>query len=214
MKDIVIIGASGFGREVKDIIDRINDREETYRVIGFIDDDESLHGEVLNDVPVLGGSDWIVKNGEKEKLHAVIAVANAPVKKKLDALLSPYVTWETIIDPSASLSRYMEIGEGTVIQAGGFIGANVTIGRHCVINTKSGIGHDAVLEDYAAIMSFCDVTGHCHLEEGAYFGSSVCVIPSTRIGRYATAGAGAVIIRDVPAGATVVGSPARVIRQE
>lgn len=54
-------------------------------------------------------------------------------------------------------------------------------------------------------------TGNVVLKEGAYIGVNAVVLPSVSIGQCAIVGAGAVVTKDVPAYAIVVGNPARVI---
>ena len=49
------------------------------------------------------------------------------------------------------------------------------------------------------------------LEDGCSIGAGAVILPGIRIGRASMVGAGAVVTRDVPAGATVVGNPARIL---
>jgi sugar O-acyltransferase (sialic acid O-acetyltransferase NeuD family) len=235
MKDLYIIGAGGFGREVADIVHAINARAPAYRLAGFIDDDETLWGSVKNDIPVRGGREYLKKlsipaapdapgisnatdtSGSPEipcapAAHAVIAIADAKIKEDLAAYLRGAVVWENIVHPTAVVSAYSEMGRGNIVQAHAFVSANTRMGDHCMINTKSALGHDAVLEDYASVMSYCDVTGNVHIEKGAYLATSVSVIPSVRIGEYAYVCAGSVVLKDVEANAVVIGYPAKRIR--
>jgi sugar O-acyltransferase (sialic acid O-acetyltransferase NeuD family) len=212
MKDLYIIGAGGFGREVADIVHDINERAPKYRIAGFIDDDSSLWESVLNDIPVRGGREYLKKLPDAPAARAVIAIADARIKEMIAEDLRGFVTWENVVHPTAVVSRYSEMGCGNILQPYVFVSANARVGNHCIINVRSAIGHDAELRDYASVMSFCDVTGNVRLEKGAYLGSSVSIIPDVEIGEYARIGAGSVVLKDVETHAVMVGSPARRIR--
>jgi sugar O-acyltransferase (sialic acid O-acetyltransferase NeuD family) len=210
LKKLYIIGASGFGREVADTVHAINDISETYEIAGFIDDDESLWGTVINDIPVTGGVDYLSGiSADSTKPYAVIAIADPKIKELLAGKLDGRVEWENIIHPTAIVSRYAEIGIGNILQAKSSVGPNVTVGNHCAINASSGLGHDVILRDYVSIMSFCDITGHCVLNERVYAATSVSLVPDITVGRDAFIGAGSVVVRKVKEGERVFGVPAK-----
>ena len=213
MKELVIIGAGGFGGEVKEIIDRMNEKEPQYEVLGYVDDDPELLGVDFCGVKVLGGKDWLLDYAKDHEVYALIAIASFRAKRKLDAIFDGKVKWASAIDPSATVSKYAEIGPGAMIQENVYIGPYSKLGRHVAINTKSSCGHHAVYGDYVSVMSYSDVTGHVVLEDDVYIGSSVCIIPGITVGRQAVLGAGAVVLKDVPPGATVVWNPGKVIKQ-
>jgi len=214
MKDIYIIGAGGFGREVADTVHDINKKSETYNMAGFIDDDSSKWGMVINDIEVKGGTDFLFDLGKNDpgRIHAVIAVGDPDTKVKLARKLDPSVTWENIIHPTAIISGYASIGEGNTIQSYALVNANVKMGNHCLINAGSGLGHDVVLNNYVSIMSKCDITGNCVLKDCVYVATSVCVIPGIVVEKNAFLGAGSVIVNDVETCATMIGNPARRVK--
>ena len=211
MKDLVIIGAGGFGREVADTVQRINSISKEYNLIGFIDDNEDIWNITINGYEVIGGIDFL-KNNFGNKVNAVVAIASADEKKNIVSKLNDYVEWENIIDPTALVSKSNVIGKGNIIQPFSVIGPNTIIGNHCVINLRGSIGHDAVLDDYVAMMSMCDVTGYVHLKEGVYLGSSVCIIPSIVVREYSIIGAGSTVIKNIMETGTYAGSPAKRIK--
>jgi sugar O-acyltransferase (sialic acid O-acetyltransferase NeuD family) len=227
MRELYIIGAGGFGREVADTVREINNAvggnrnpersnrdpgldRPAYRIVGFIDDDEALWGKTINGIQVTGGVAslrGISEGGGKP--HAVMAIGNPDAKRAITGKLGDFAEWETVIHPSAILSPSAEIGAGTILQANAFISANAVIGRHCCVNCFSSVGHDAVLGDYVSVMSHCDITGNVKLEEDVYIATSVAVIPGITIGKGAFAGAGSVVLKNVEAGTRVLGYPAR-----
>lgn len=211
MKDLIIIGAGGFGREVADTVERINNVCPRYNLLGFADDDETSWDRDVNGIKVLGGIDFIKKN-VSPKTYAVIAVASANAKRNIVNTLDEFVIWENIIDPTALVSKFNSMGVGNIIQPFTVIGPNTTIGNHCMINLRGSLGHDAVIEDYVSTMSYCDITGHVHLEKGVYLGSSVCIIPGIFVKENSIIGAGATVIKDINETGTYVGNPARRVK--
>ncbi len=115
MKDLYIIGAGGFGREVSWLVERINKVKKTWNIKGYVDDNESIHGLTLYDYPVLGGLDYL---SELEGSSVVCAVANVNARKKIVDRLSDYnLEFVTLIDPSVIMAKNVSIGEGTIICA-------------------------------------------------------------------------------------------------
>jgi acetyltransferase-like isoleucine patch superfamily enzyme len=112
------------------------------------------------------------------------------------------------------MSRFVEVGRGSVITVGNILNVNVRLGQHVHVNLDCTIGHDAVLEDYATLAPGVHVSGWVFIKEGAYIGTGAVIINGTEdkpleIGAYAVVGAGAVVTKDVPPGVTVVGVPAK-----
>ena len=64
-KKVVLFGAGGSGREIARLVEKINDVEKTFDLLGFIDDDPAMEGLVLNGVPVLGGTEWLVAHKDE-----------------------------------------------------------------------------------------------------------------------------------------------------
>lgn len=212
MKDLVIIGAGGFGREVADTVRSINQVKETYNLLGFIDDDEHLKNKTMNDMIVLGNRADLKALCSAQQIHAAIAIANANMKREIAGDLDGFVTWENIIHPTALVSDYCEMGTGNILQAFSIVGPNARVGNHCMINARSGMGHDARMGDYVSVMSLCDITGGVQLEEGVYLALGVGIIPGITIGEGAYICAGSIVFKDVEAGATMIGNPAKRIK--
>jgi sugar O-acyltransferase (sialic acid O-acetyltransferase NeuD family) len=212
VKKLYIIGAGGFGRETADIVRAINGRRPTWDIAGYIDDDADKWGQVVNDIPVAGGIEFLrERNGGEDRPRVVMAIGDPETKMKIAGKLGDDIAWTNIIHPSALVSPYSAIGVGNIVQAQVFIGPNVRVGDHCCINFCSSVGHDATFENFVSVMSHCDITGYCALGEGAYMATSVAVIPNTKIGAGAFIGAGSVVLKDVRAGAKALGYPAKEI---
>ena len=210
MKNIVIVGAGGVGRETSLIIQQINELKSTWNLIGFIDDDVNSWGNVINGYPVIGGMDSL----EKLSLdtYVVVAIANYKVKKRIVNKINNRFKFATIVHPRVWLHDYMTLGEGTIIYEGAILTTNIKVGNHVIISPKCGIGHDSIIKDYVSLLWNVNVSGNDILEEGVMMGSASTVIQGKRIGKGSTVGAGAVVIDNIDSYSTVVGVPAKVIK--
>jgi len=210
VKDLVIIGAGGVGRETAMVVEQINQAGAEWNLLGFIDDDVRLHGALVNRYKVLGGMDRI---DSFKEAYVVCAIANCAVRKSIICAVRQKVKgFANIIHPSVYLSPDNSIGEGNIIYPGVVLSTNVTIGNHVIISPKCGIGHDAVIRDYCSLLWNVNVSGHVDIGEGVTMGSGSTVIQNRIIGEGTIVGAGATVIHDLPPYCTAVGVPARVIK--
>ena len=209
MKNIVIVGAGGVGREVSLIIQQINMLEPTWNLLGYIDDNPANWGNVVNGYAVLGGIDSLLMMDSS--VQVVIAIANYKVKKRIVEKLDGKFKFATIVHPKIWIHDFMEIGDGCIVYEGAILTANISIGNHVIISPKCGVGHDTVIKDYVSLLWNVNISGNDYIEEGVMFGSGSTIIQGKKVGKGSTIGAGAVVIDDVPAEVTAVGVPAKVI---
>ncbi len=210
MKDIVIIGAGDFGKEIAWLIDDINRVAMRYNLLGYIDDYKEQDIEI-NGYKVLGNSDYLSKVATAKKLYGIISIKNGDVRKNLVRKICN-IEWETLIHPSVIISGSSKIGEGSIVAAGSIISNDVKIGKHCLINLACTIGHDNIFENYVSVMPGCNLSGFTTLKEGCFLGTGVKIIPHRTVGEASIIGAGTVIIKDIPGFSTAVGNPARIIK--
>lgn len=210
MKDLYIIGAGGFGREVAWLVERINEVEPTWDLKGFIDDNESLWETTEGGYPVFGGCEYLKSLGE---VYAVCAVGSAKIRKIIiDKLKNSNVKFATLIDPSVIISKRVEIGEGTIICAGTIITVDIKIGNHVIINLDCTFGHDDVIADYVTVYPSVNVSGNVTVGECSELGTGMQIIQGKNIAPNTIIGAGAVVVKDLIESGTYVGSPAKKIK--
>ncbi len=210
MKDIYIIGAGGFGREVAWLIERINEKEPTWNLKGFIDDNEEKWGTTEDGYPVVGGSEYLSK---LEDVYAVCAVGSSRIRKIIiEKLKDNNVKFATLIDPSVIKSKRVEIGEGSIICAGNILTVDIKIGKHVIINLDCTVGHDVELGDYDTLYPSVNVSGMTKVGECTELGTGTQIIQGKTIGANTIVGAGTVVVKDIQEPGTYVGSPARKIK--
>lgn len=215
MKRIAILGAGGHGRETAQLIKDINKVQPEWELLGYIDDNEAIHGEIRNGFQVLGATGLLAEDEYKD-IYVICGFSHPQGKKKAVAQvkkLQPTIRFATLVHPSAVYGDENTIGEGTMICAGSVVTTNVTIGSHVIINYGCTVGHDCTIEDYAAILPGTNLSGNVTIREGVQTGTGTAVIPGIEIGAYTVTGAGAVVTRSLPARCTAVGIPAAPIKQ-
>jgi sugar O-acyltransferase (sialic acid O-acetyltransferase NeuD family) len=211
MKDIVIIGAGGFGREVAWLIEDINKEKKEWNIVGFVDDNESIQGKEINDYKVVGNVEWL----KQQELNVVNAIGDPIIKKKvMNRLENSKNIYPVLMHPNVICSDRVNIGEGSIICAGTIITVNIEIGRHVIINLDCTIGHDAVLGDYSTILPSVNISGAVTIEECVNVGTGSAIIQGVTVGENTVIGAGAVavVVKDLPENCTAVGIPAKPIK--
>ena len=211
MRNLIIIGAGGVGREVSLIVSQINELEPTWNMIGFIDDNVDNWGKVINGYSVIGGIDSLELF--PEDTYVIIAIANYKVKKRIVSRLKGKFKFATIVHPKVWIHDFMTLGEGSIVYEGVILTSNIEIGNHVIVSPKCGIGHDSIVKDYVSLLWNVNVSGNDLIEEGVTMGSGSTVIQGKTIGKGATIGAGAVVINDIEPYCTAVGVPAKTIKR-
>jgi sugar O-acyltransferase (sialic acid O-acetyltransferase NeuD family) len=212
MKDLIIIGASGFGREAMWVAERMNEKSPEWNILGFLDDNAELKGQTVGGYPVLGGVDDAALHPDAYYLCAIGASkVREKIISRVDALL-PDAHYATLIDPTVQMSKRVRIGEGTIICAGNIITVDIEIGKHIIINLDCTVGHDAVLHDFVTLYPSVNVSGISEIGRCTELGTGAQIIQAKTVGEYTIVGAGAVVVKDIPAKCTAVGSPAKPIK--
>lgn len=202
-KSVVIIGASGHGKVIADIIVNSGDK-----VLGFLDDADDVQGKKIIGFPVLGK---IADFDNYKDCEFVIAIGNPYIREKI-AIELP-VKWYTAIHPTAVISSLdVEIGEGTVIMANAVVNPSARIGKHCIINTGAIVEHDNILEDYVHLSPNVTLAGIVKVGKSTHIGAGSCTKQVLNIASDCIIGAGSVIVKDITESGTYVGVPARKIK--
>lgn len=211
MKNIVIIGAGGFGREVQWLLERMNEKEKQWNLLGYIDDGVTV-GTIVDDLPVLGDITYL--NETKEPLAVVCAVGSSKTRKKIiDKIINnENLEFPNVIDPSVQMSERICMGKGNIVCAGNILTVDIKIGDFNIINLDCTVGHDAVLHSYVTVYPSVNISGCVEADNETELGTGSHIIQGIHIGENTIIGAGSVVIREMPANCTAVGSPAKPIK--
>ena len=200
-KNVVIIGAGGHAKVIADIITKSNDN-----VIGFLDDNLDIQNKTIYlNKTVLGTTKDIDKYKE---YYFIIGIGNNNIRENIAN--SYDLKWYTAIHPNAIIANEVSIEEGSVVMAGSIINTGTKIGKHCIINTKSSLDHDNIIENYVHISPGATLAGTVHIKEKTWICAGATIINNITIAKNNIIGAGSVVIKDInETNGTYVGVPAR-----
>ncbi|SHE74745.1 acetyltransferase [Chryseobacterium sp. OV279] len=210
MKKIAIIGAGGFGREVKMLIDHINQKERQFELVGFYDDKHYDHP--INGIPYLGKIEKI--NEADQTLCIAVAIGDPKTKKKIiESISNPNIEFPNLIHPSVIIGQdNVKLGKGNIICAGVIITVDIEIEDFVILNLSCTVGHDTKIKNYSSFMPTVNISGEVVINEAVYVGTGAKIINLLEIGENTIVGAGAVVYKSLPANCTAVGIPAKPIK--
>lgn len=206
MKDIIIIGASGFGMEVLWLARRLG-----RNISGFLDDTIEKQGKQIMGVPVLG---LIDQCGKYENNEFIIAIGSPRGRESVVSRIQDcaVVEYATLIDPSAIVDKDVSVGEGGIICAGVICTVGIEIGRHTIINLNSTVGHNVKFGDYVTVAPNVSISGNIYLNSLVEVGTGAVLREKLEVGVGTIVGMGSVLTKNVDGNKVVVGNPARVIK--
>lgn len=199
MKDLIIVCAGGFGREVYYLAKSLG----IYNIKGFIDDNIHALDGVNIAMPIIGTiKDWVPSDNEVFAL----GVSNPKTKETIVSIMKTKgAKFETLIAPHSRIIETTTIGEGCIIS--GSIGDCVKIGNFVNI-MGSMIGQDSVIEDYTTTTGYTNIAS-AHLGKRVFVGSHAVVLHGLKVGDDAYICAGSIVFSKVKAGTKVFGNPAK-----
>lgn len=209
MKNLLIIGAGGFGLEVWWLATQLG-----YNVLGFLDDayDMESHKETYGK-PILGKiEDWV----NYKDCEFSIAVGSPRTRNKIFIRMNSCEfkpRFATLISPKSSQGFNVNIGEGSIICNGVIITAEVNIGKQCIINLNSIIGHECQLGDFVTIAPLAAISGQVKLGDLVEIGTNAAIRQGLIIESGALLGMGGILTKNMPQNSMFYGNPAKFIKE-
>lgn len=210
MNDIAIIGAGGFGREVKWLIDSINQFKSTWNFLGYFDDDLKKRENISPNL-LLGKISDI--NTINKPLAVIIAIGNPILKEKIfDKINNSNISYPTLIHPNVIIGNEIEIERGCIICASCILTSNIKIHQFVTLNLACTVGHDSLIGPFCSIMPSVNISGEVIIEKNVYIGTGARIINQISIEKNSIIGAGAVVTKKITSNSTAVGVPAKIIK--
>ncbi len=179
---------------------------------GLLDNDPAKHGTKFYDLPVLGGVEAIPElAGPDVGFVSLITGSTRARYESGRAIVAAGGTLTNFIHPSVDLTC-TRWGTGNYIQEAVITQAEVNVGDNCSIHIGALIAHETSIGNSVFIAHAVSVSGCCNIGDGTFIGTNATILPRIKIGKWATIGAGSVVIADIPDYAVAVGNPAKVIR--
>ncbi|MFT7405565.1 acetyltransferase [Zhongshania sp.] len=205
MKNIIVVGFGGFGREVAWLA-----KDCGYNVLGFLDD-EALVGE-QGGQQILGAVDrWV----DFPNAEFVVAIGSPRIRKMVvdKMLFSGTPAFATLIHPSVIMSGSVIVGSGSVICAGCVLTVDVEVLEHVIINLNVTVGHDCFIGSLVTIAPMVAISGSVNISSGVEVGTGASIRQGIQLGKGAMLGMGGVLTRDAEENYIYVGSPAKVLKK-
>jgi sugar O-acyltransferase (sialic acid O-acetyltransferase NeuD family) len=202
-KQIVLVGAGSFGREV---LNWLRDSQPGTEVLGFLDDTGTGGGGL----PCLGA----VSDYRANPSHQLLVTIADPRGRSevVGKLRERGAHFGSFIHPTAVVASSARIGEGCILCPLSVVSVDAVLQPFVIVNIHSSVGHDVNVGAFSTLSSHVDLTGYVQVGERVSIGSSACVLPSVAVAEDVIIGAGAVVVRAVPAGSTIYAQPAKRLR--
>lgn len=214
MDNIIIIGAGRHGAELYTYLKG----KEDLNFVGFID--ELKKRGRYEGSKIIGNFNDLEKHLAKHRdiiFKYITATGDNGLRQrivgKIEGIEEKNIIPYTLIYKNVVMGKDVEIGEGTCLAPGVILTTNINVGKHCIINVKTSISHDCVVGDFTSINPGVTICGNVKIGKECFIGAGATIINKIVIGKNVVVGAGASVIRDVPDDITVVGVPAKIVKQ-
>ena len=198
---LLIIGAGGFGREAAWTAETAG-----FEIAGICDDDPGAAPRCAGRA-FLGTIEDAVRDGHlpvPDTLFFVAIGKNAVRRALFERAVSCGLRPASVISPNALVAPDAVVGEGSYAGPGCVISVGTRLGRGVIVNNLASVGHDVTIGDFAQICPGVAISGGCVIGDEVLLGTHATVIPLRRIGAKATLGAGALALRDIAEGESIV----------
>ncbi len=210
MKDIIIYGTGGLGRETVLLVNDINKCIKKYNLLGFSVDDEYYQEGKMIDGYKLYTKEWLISH--REEVFCVCAIGYPMARRKtMLSLLDLGIEFESLIHPTSSIVDIDNMGKGCIIGGYCFTSTGVVLGDGIFLDGFVNIGHDAVLENYVTCFPKAQISGGSYIGEASSIGSLAFIHEKRKIGKEVVIAPGSIVLRNVKDKMHVFGNPARIV---
>lgn len=215
MPTIAVVGAGGFAREVKWLLDDMSSFTrahpdakrpgcEDWTFAGFLADRRGQY-----DSPIAGDFNWLRDNPVDA---LALGVGDPGTRWTLGLRLMeefPHIKWPALVHPSVQFADSCHFADGIIVCANTVATVNVRFERFSMVNLSCTIGHESIVGEASVINPLCAISGGVVLGQRVLVGTHASILQYVTVGDDAVVGSGAMVNRSVASGQTVVGVPAR-----
>ncbi len=215
MKKIIIIGAGGLAREIRWLIEEINEVNHQFEFIGCIVSDLNSLRETDSKELVLGDFSWF--DNLEEEIDVCIGIGNPKNRLEVVEILlkNKNLSFPNLFHPSVRFQvNTCSFGKGIIICANTVLTSNIHIDDFVLINLSCVVGHESKIGKGSVINSVAKISGGVKLGLGVLVGTGATILQYRNVGDYSTVGAGSCVTKSVPNNVVAFGLPAKVIRTE
>src|SRR5436190_2417204 len=207
--NVFIIGAGGHAKVLLDCLQA----NKNITVLGILDINPALINKQILGIPVIGHEDEILKIYPPSSVQLVNGIGSVGLTKLREKIFNKFknmnYNFVNIIHPTAYVGREVILNEGVQLMAGTIIQPGCHIGSNVIINTHASVDHDCFIEDNVHLAPNVTCCGEVFIGKGTHVGSGAIIRQGIEIGEHCVIAAGAVVVKDVPAGSRIAGVPAR-----
>jgi len=197
-KPILLLGAGGHARACIDVIEQ----NGFYEVAGLVGLAEEAGTNILGYSVI--GVDNNIPELLKEFTNVLIAIGQIKTHVQRERLFNTVMqnggNLQSVISPSAYVSKHAKIGDGTIVMHGAIVNAGASVGKNCILNSQSLIEHDSVIADHCHIATSATINSGVTISSGTFIGSNCSVRQRTNIGEHCVIGMGQNVLSDCAAG--------------
>ena len=195
-----LYGAGGHAKVVRDILE-----SSGQKISGVIDDNPDV--DTFMGMPVLHSLDNVDE--------VIVCIGNCKSRlETVEKLKARNIRFGRAIHPSAVISPFSEIGEGSVVMPGVVINSGSKVGCHCIVNSGAVVEHDCLLGDFVHVSPNATLCGGLCVGSSTWIGAGAVVVHGMHIGAGCMIGAGSVVLHHIPDGVVAYGNPCKIIRNQ
>ena len=209
MKKIIIFSAGSAGRELFQLISKINKFKKEWEIIGYVDSDHKKIGKTIDGIKIFSS-----KNKPKYKeIYAACGIMNPNIRKKIyqkEILNFSYKT-ANLIHPSIELPSCIKMGKGNIIFDNVHISFEVKLKNFTLISNFCDLGHNLIADDFVTIMPSVVVGGNCKIKNQTLIGAGAVINQGTSIGKNCKIGMGSLITNNLKDNTSAIDHPRKIL---
>jgi sugar O-acyltransferase (sialic acid O-acetyltransferase NeuD family) len=205
---IGIVGTGGFAREILAIIDELGKFND---IIAFFEPDD-IFEKKFKDVQIMGKPVLPFSEFNHKNTLMTLAMANSKIRELTTKQLPTETEFISLIHPTANVSKWVNLGRGSIITAGCIVTTHIEIGDFCQLNWNTTIGHDCKIKDFFTTAPAANISGNCEIGNQVYVGTGAAVKQGITICDDVIIGMGAMVVKNITESGTYIGIPATKIK--